>query len=76
MRPVSRLLTHQAHLFQVDITVEEYDQILDQIDTGKPLGNEEDSERVWLLAKNIKDIDVWGANLDWTMRGMLAEALP
>lgn len=66
----STILTHKAHLYRVRLTDEEYAKV--QSLKGQPLGNIEDTERVYLETYRIGDIP---KHFDWSMVGMLLKGL-
>ncbi|TDC69158.1 hypothetical protein E1200_09505 [Actinomadura sp. GC306] len=63
---------HHAHLFSVEITDDELEQLRDM--QGRPHGVHSDSERTWIEITTYGEIRRTSL-VDWATLGMLAEAL-
>ncbi|MDO8408064.1 MAG: nucleoside 2-deoxyribosyltransferase domain-containing protein [bacterium] len=70
---VATLSAHQAHLFSVELTADEVQQLRDM--SGTAHGIEEDSERTYVEVKKLGEIMRVDSGVDWSMLGMILSVL-
>ena len=68
----STLSTHKCHLFSVEVSQDEMDEIKKNI--GKTFGEDQDTERTYLEVYTLDDI-MKSETFDWSMAGMIQKVL-
>lgn len=70
---VSTFSAHQAHLFSVELTVDEMSEM--RHTAGVPHGVEADTERTYVEVKKLGEIMLSDSGVDWSMLGMILSVL-